>query len=217
MARGSPPHTRGKGKLPQEAAVLGGITPAYAGKRLMSLALYCSMRDHPRIRGEKVRCWTTPPGRRGSPPHMRGKVQLSLPAHALVGITPAYAGKSNPCRGMRLVGWDHPRIRGEKILRRSAPVKNKGSPPHTRGKDGPFQQISRLGGITPAYAGKSLTGRRLCISCRDHPRIRGEKDTLKVHTNDQVGSPPHTRGKAAFPVVVQLIIGITPAYAGKRL
>ena len=116
MAEGSPPHTRGKGKLPQEAAVLGGITPAYAGKRLMSLALYCSMRDHPRIRGEKVRCWTTPPGRRGSPPHTRGKVQLSLPAHALVGITPAYAGKSRFLGAYDSAVIDHPRIGGEKPL-----------------------------------------------------------------------------------------------------
>ena len=192
MAEGSPPHTRGKGKLPQEAAVLGGITPAYAGKRLMSLALYCSMRDHPRIRGEKVRCWTTPPGRRGSPPHTRGKVQLSLPAHALVGITPAYAGKRAfilaPCaaawdhpriRKLRALSLrDHPRIRGEKIFDGDSNFKALGSPPHTRGKDGFAACFKGRLGITPAYAGKSRFLGAYDSAVIDHPRIRGEKPLI---------------------------------------
>ena len=70
------------------------ITPAYAGKSIGLLIALTVLRDHPRLCGEKVD--TTPlfSHTKGSPPPMRGKV-LKLPdAFLLVGITPAYAGKS---------------------------------------------------------------------------------------------------------------------------
>ena len=55
---------------------------------------------------------------------------------------------------------------------------------------------SRLGRITPAYAGKRKSGTGYQILCTDHPRLCGEK---------------HEGGKSPC-----LVVGITPAYAGKR-
>ena len=70
----------------------------------------------------------------------------------------------------------------------------------------------------------------------DHPRTRGEKTFMGAHLGGTLGSPPHARGKgvrdwdelpgkgspphargkAMASSTVPLIIGITPARAGKR-
>ena len=71
---GSPPPMRGKegGKLC--AIIMPRITPAYAGKRRISVGYLRFCGDHPRLCGEK----STPSASDSSP----------------VRITPAYAGKS---------------------------------------------------------------------------------------------------------------------------
>ena len=100
--------------------------------------------------------WATPrtAAAVGSPPHTRGKASL---AQALAGgtrITPAYAGK-RLCHIFRIRrDQDHPRIRGEKVSQRKKSDKDKGSPPHTRGKGGTLLVYLPRERITPAYAGK---------------------------------------------------------------
>ena len=85
---------RGKGQPQQFSEYCKGITPAYAGKRFPEKSRQTTVRDHPRLCGEKefprnFKSWIT-----GSPPPMRGK---AFPHKAYVPaarITPAYAGKS---------------------------------------------------------------------------------------------------------------------------
>ena len=48
-----------------------------------------------------------------------------------------------------------------------------------RGKDQPYPVKLLPDGITPAYAGKSLTDDRLQMLDEDHPRLCGEK-TKKI-------------------------------------
>ena len=74
-------------------------------------------------------------------------------------ITPAYAGKSSSLRDFLSMARDHPRICGEKRIYRNITGNMEGSPPHMRGKD--FSDLFKVGfaGITPAYAGKSASGR----------------------------------------------------------
>ena len=136
IRQGSPPHTRGKEGTDGFLGQKTGITPAYAGKRVLYHVPRQYIWDHPRIRGEK---WTPHQGRRvisGSPPHTRGKAigrkLILLP----VRITPAYAGKSTPAISPVIMTWDHPRIRGEKDTQINFPYSWLGSPPHTRGKAG---------------------------------------------------------------------------------
>ena len=50
---GSPPRMRGKGAFELLDCQLDGITPAYAGKSRRFASLYDSIRDHPRVCGEK--------------------------------------------------------------------------------------------------------------------------------------------------------------------
>ena len=74
-----------------------------------------------------------------------------------------------------------------------------------------------LSGITPAYAGKSHSKRTREKINGDHPRLCGEKAVVGNYNRIFVGSPPPMRGKVFFFDPEHLRIGITPAYAGKRV
>ena len=153
---------------------------------------------------------------KGSPPHMRGKEFLNLESLPQLGITPAYAGKSTAGAAFDRAVEDHPRICGDKVYRALSPDFHQGSPPHMRGKATSATMSLALYGITPAYAGKSRGICALRPPERDHPRICGEKGTQSGTVKDNLGSPPHMRGKAGTGKQGLSCEGITPAYAGKR-
>ena len=91
---GSPPRMRGKARGSVRRLYFARITPAYAGKRATAQYMGHLQKDHPRVCGEKeARQW---PKERvwGSPPRMRGKGIVPCIQRRLIGITPAYAGKS---------------------------------------------------------------------------------------------------------------------------
>ena len=52
--------------------------------------------------------------------------------------------------------------------------------------------------------------------CWDHPRVGGEKVTRLPTFRRKTGSPPRGRGKANAFDITSPILGITPAWAGKR-
>ena len=86
-----------------------------------------------------------------------------------------------------------------------------------RGKEWYLQGESPAPGITPAYAGKS-GWRSCCPGCnRDHPRVCGEKSQPAVRRSCAKGSPPRVRGKGVQSCNERVAVGITPAYAGKRI
>ena len=114
FCRGSPPPMRGKGIVTPPHQKGTGITPAYAGKRRRTQAGSASLRDHPRLCGEKAGYWRTPCTVVGSPPPMRGKVVLDRLPKRIVGITPAYAGKRCEFHSVGQFSEDHPRLCGEK-------------------------------------------------------------------------------------------------------
>ena len=72
-----------------------------------------------------------------------------------------------------------------------------------------------VGGITPAYAGKSLAEFGKTSKAWDHPRLCGEKEKIPFCNRTTIGSPPPMRGKAAAVCTASPLIRITPAYAGK--
>ena len=96
-----------------------------------------------------------PGGRQGSPPLTRGKAPVTAAISAGVRITPAYAGKRKPPDEIKKAVRDHPRLRGEKLVKLSDLNPRKGSPPLTRGKALNVTADFSGGRITPAYAGKS--------------------------------------------------------------
>ena len=74
-----------------------------------------------------------------------------------------------------------------------------------------------LPGITPAWAGKSLTKHKVTTRSWDHPRVGGEKHTPGRKASREQGSPPRGRGKVLQLFQLEILFGITPAWAGKSL
>ena len=147
---------------------------------------------------------------------MRGKVVRWLNEVKGVRITPAHAGKSCHVYRCSASCWDHPRACGEKDERQPESKGGVGSPPRMRGKG-----TSRFRGrcpsrITPAHAGKSFASLLISAYFRDHPRTCGEKRPRPGKPGPVKGSPPHMRGKV-YPIPHgPVVLGITPAHAGKR-
>ena len=73
-----------------------------------------------------------------------------------------------------------------------------------------------LNRITPAYAGKRDRQDQQRAVRGDHPRVCGEKLYALLVAGSLMGSPPHVRGKVLILDDVPGVVGITPAYAGKR-
>ena len=213
---GSPPRMRGKGWVVAVAVAFLGITPAYAGKSAAKEFACKDGRDHPRVCGEKVCVHPVPVCALGSPPRMRGKVIRSWIMRIWTRITPAYAGKRGDVNTYEKIQRDHPRVCGEKCCVGFAHGHRLGSPPRMRGKVLPPSKIAFFPGITPAYAGKSLSHIHLLTICQDHPRVCGEKRLIVFVFRAVTGSPPRMRGKVVGVSCSTYFCGITPAYAGKR-
>ena len=145
--------------------------------------------------GEKEVCWTDGSYVTGSPPRVRGKVPGSSLQSAVLGITPACAGKSAAKEFACKDGRDHPRVCGEKRLEIISMHLVRGSPPRVRGKAFLAECRHFAVGITPACAGKRLCIMSRCLCVRDHPRVCGEKFFCRFWLISHTGSPPRVRGK----------------------
>ena len=133
----------------------------------------------------------------GSPPHVRGKENVTGPELGRTRITPAYAGKSKSTFIGQSPAEDHPRVCGEKSKTKDTAAYTPGSPPHVRGKATRRCILQQLRGITPACAGKSRS--------------------LHARSSASLGSPPRMRGKGLFVRACDFCFRITPAYAGKSV
>ena len=113
-AVGSPPRVRGKATCRMRWCKISRITPACAGKRVLSKRLSRVYQDHPRVCGEKLAafCWSF--STTGSPPRVRGKALMLTVSGLPDRITPACAGKSQYALLPQNFNRDHPRVCGEK-------------------------------------------------------------------------------------------------------
>ena len=213
---GSPPRMRGKGVQSRDKRVGVGITPAYAGKSKHEYLGLLSFQDHPRVCGEKLRLRFMERTLKGSPPRMRGKGRCRPPVPPVLGITPACAGKRMRLFRLFRPTGDHPRVCGEECQPGPRSPGWVGSPPRMRGRVSAGATLPRLGGITPAYAGKSFQPFFHPPRWRDHPRVCGEEHHPTQSSAGSRGSPPRMRGRAVWKDIKHAEQGITPAYAGKR-
>ena len=69
--------------------------------------------------------------------------------------------------------------------------------------------------ITPAYAGKTVTGCSKHSECEDHPRVCGKDACRMPGVVTLGGSPPRMRERQDSQSKREMIYRITPAYAGK--
>ena len=151
----------------------------------------------------------------GSPPRMREIPGIISVRALLLGITPAYAGKTHAQSSYLSGSQDHPRVCGKDSAAYNQRMYQMGSPPRMRERH--FKAILPFydSGITPAYAGKTRTTVAILTLTRDHPRVCG-KDS---HTNAPLcvfaGSPPRMRERRRINFQHINLHRITPAYAGK--
>ena len=132
-------------------------------------------------------------------------------------ITPACAGSTPTGGGATPSYRDHPRLRGEYILRRVWKMRKKGSPPLARGVLTKPEDMKSVTRITPACAGSTSAPIRECRSSRDHPRLRGEYKKPTTRKRSTVGSPPLARGVHLIVACLCASDRITPACAGSTL
>ena len=130
----------------------------------------------------------------GSPPLARGvlrpvKVRVLIP-----GITPACAGSTLCYEYRKIWHQDHPRLRGEYVVRTPRETPYLGSPPLARGVLTSRGYACSYARITPACAGSTILQCRKKQSMKDHPRLRGEYQAEARVKQYGYGSPPLARG-----------------------
>ena len=110
----------------------------------------------------------------GSPPLARGIHVKKEGMFDTQRITPACAGNTFKGWLPKSCLWDHPRLRGEYVIKWLKPVRNTGSPPLARGILNLENSDGVDFGITPACAGNTVRLFSLYGFPGDHPRLRGE-------------------------------------------
>ena len=166
--------------------------------------------------GEKRKTGAVPAPLPGSPPRMRGKGKNTHRTGRTARITPAYAGKRSQGVAALQLGWDHPRVCGEKPHLTPAIDRSKGSPPRMRGKAVPAALPDVTHGITPACAGKSFSAPEPVLASRDHPRVCGEKVSPLSPFSPLKGSPPRVRGKVKVQSTLRLERRDHPRVCGEK-
>ena len=131
-----------------------------------------------------------------------------------MGIIPALAGNTIPTGlGIRQTS-DHPRSRGEYLLRGSHFLRGVGSSPLSRGIRVMFPSDHPDSRIIPALAGNTA---RLVLPRSgppDHPRSRGEYGINGAVQQGDSGSSPLSRGIPRAGLLTSPGQGIIPALAG---
>ena len=84
-----------------------------------------------------------------------------------------------------------------------------------RGKPSPGHCRRSLGGLIPAYAGKTFPAMSRVRYIRAHPRVCGENTNDTISAALEGGSSPRVRGKPAAASRCFARLGLIPACAGK--
>ena len=116
-AKGSPPRMRGRAGFPSGSMVSRRITPAYAGKSVMSRSKSIPPWDHPRVCGEKQQSMNYVKHSQGSPPRVRGKGFHPLLLSALSGSPPRVRGKVPCCTSDTEITGITPACAGKRLKR----------------------------------------------------------------------------------------------------
>ena len=190
------------------------ITPALAGTTYLFSARASVTRDHPRACGDYSPLHLLQLQASGSPPRLRGLLDIVIIIKINSRITPALAGTTDKHRVNKKHCKDHPRACGDYLFFVLLIIGMEGSPPRLRGllfikKSG--QNFTR---ITPALAGTTSQNQMIEIILEDHPRACGDYLPVDFSKLNHIGSPPRLRGLPTPKIVTTVFRWITPALAG---
>ena len=151
----------------------------------------------------------------GSSPRGRGKPRSYSGEDRPAGLIPAWAGKTVPPTLIRLDARAHPRVGGENFSMLSTSSHPLGSSPRGRGKHLLVGGALAVGGLIPAWAGKTWPPPSQSGTRRAHPRVGGENRVACLPSLATTGSSPRGRGKLEEGELSALITRLIPAWAGK--
>ena len=212
---GSSPRVRGKLDGVDGGAGHVRLIPARAGKTRARPGRKRFRRAHPRACGENAGADPRCVNEVGSSPRVRGKPRRRPRKRVPPRLIPARAGKTRPGTAPRSAGRliparagktrcppsprrsrrAHPRACGENRVPTAPPSGGAGSSPRVRGKRRGSYRVIPTGGLIPARAGKTSSG-RLAPSCVwAHPRACGENYKNLTLVELEEGSSPRVRGK----------------------
>ena len=211
------PRGRDGDRAPHRHDDRSGITPARAGRRRRRARHRRQAGNHSRaggtesldLGGRRTLLESLPRGRDGGGRRCgRG---------ALVGITPARAGRSDPEADDHPEDWNHSRAGGTEVGLCALGRDVQESLP--RGRDGVHRRAhhGRARGITPARAGRSTSPRRPSGCTWNHSRAGGtEFSTLRSPIVEEESLPRGRDGVLPVPHRAR-VMGITPARAGRSV
>ncbi len=122
ISMGSPPHGRGTHVVGLVQGEMVGLTPAWAGNTSGSPTRSTWSWAHPRMGGEHASVDAAGVATAGSPPHGRGTRRARPGAPPGAGLTPAWAGNTEPAVAGEAEIGAHPRMGGEHRWRAAAAV-----------------------------------------------------------------------------------------------
>ena len=152
---GSPPPVRGILIYIIVIFSFFGLTPARAGNTFSPLFISTYNQAHPRPCGEYSRSPAAPFSLLGSPPPVRGILNIFPTLQKDLRLTPARAGNTEFGSWISALPWAHPRPCGEYSNHFNLFYCFVGSPPPVRGILNVFAVDDRKPGLTPARAGNT--------------------------------------------------------------
>ncbi len=191
---GSSPLSRGIRSFSATAQPHSRIIPALAGNTQQPGIRSFLIGDHPRSRGEYAgvpRCSHRPSG---SSPLSRGILGGEHGGAGQPRIIPALAGNTSPAHRAKNPCRDHPRSRGEYDAEQVGDVGGEGSSPLSRGIPTNTTDRAVSARIIPALAGNTPSRDAATDFDADHPRSRGEYDSVFPAGAAGLGSSPLSRG-----------------------
>ena len=114
----------------------------------------------------------------GSSPRGRGKLMRVHAGGVIVGLIPAWAGKTRLDMRRTPLAGAHPRVGGENSASASRTSNGAGSSPRGRGKLGFCSNVEQVQGLIPAWAGKTASASAEPGTAPAHPRVGGENSAL---------------------------------------
>ena len=173
LEAGSPPLVRGGRPAEGLGLARDRLTPARAGRTAKPDTQLAQVQAHPRSCGADAANASSGRGIGGSPPLVRGGLAFGAAHTHNPGLTPARAGRTRPPTGPAPPARAHPRSCGADRSLTLRPTPDKGSPPLVRGGLGGCRRPARVGGLTPARAGRTTTTRGCRCRWTAHPRSCG--------------------------------------------
>ena len=211
---GSSPRGRGTQRQHQPAALVSRFIPAWAGNAIVSGSSPNVRPVHPRVGGERRRWPERCRCRRGSSPRGRGTHRHPAAERCRRRFIPAWAGNARPI--WRAPTWTavHPRVGGERDLRRAQEALASGSSPRGRGTPVVYVLQHRHQRFIPAWAGNAWPPPHWPARPAVHPRVGGERRSIRARCAASAGSSPRGRGTPCPHGPIMHGPRFIPAWAG---